>query len=118
VGNLATLPGVRRNHPQPPRRHHGSSPTTSATQAGFLVLKFLGEKKAGGVFQAGIFPVDKNGKGEIFDFVSRRCRARWGGGRSPIRGFGVRAGAEAPNRAAPGWAGGEPGPVNQQAGGE
>jgi hypothetical protein len=48
MGNLATRPGVRRNHPQPPRRRHGTSPTPPATQAGFSVLKFLEEKKTGG----------------------------------------------------------------------
>ena len=67
MGNLATRPGVRRNHP---RRRYSPSPTAFATQAGFLVLKFLGEKKTGGVFSTGISPGRKNGMNNILGLVS------------------------------------------------
>jgi hypothetical protein len=74
----------------------GSNDPTDAVvtpgAAGFLLIKFLGIRKAGGVISAGIFPGDKNGIKHIFVMRSGRCIASRGEFhrlRVPVSGPGI-----------------------------
>jgi hypothetical protein len=80
-GNLTARPGVRRNHPQLPR------PQANAARlpAEFLHIKFLGEKKAGGVFFTWISPGRKNGMNNILGLVSGASVITRGGTGVPLR---------------------------------
>ena len=88
MGNLATRPGVRRNHPP----LDATAQHRAASRPDFC-LKIFGESRCRGGVSAGILPGDKNGINENME-VGSGPGINYRGGRSPVSGFSSWAGEE------------------------